>query len=109
SAATEDATVETPDFTIDFGTKRIMRGGEDVHLTPTEWHLLEMLVRHHGKLVPQKQLLREVWGPEYGDETHYLRVFMVQLPRQLDPEPSRPRYLITEPGMGYRFELPDES
>jgi two-component system KDP operon response regulator KdpE len=109
TAATEDATVETPDFEIDFGTKRVTRGGEDVHLTPTEWHLLETLVRHHGKLVPQKQLLREVWGPEYGDETHYLRVFMGQLRRKLEPEPSRPRYLITEPGMGYRFELPGQS
>src|SRR5689334_14474924 len=109
TAATEDATVETPDFEIDFATKRVTRNGDDVHLTPTEWHLLETLVRHHGKLVPQKQLLREVWGPEYGDETHYLRVFMGQLRRKLEPEPSRPRYLITEPGMGYRFELPGES
>jgi two-component system KDP operon response regulator KdpE len=108
SATVEDATVETSDFIIDFGTKRVTREGEDVHLTPTEWHLLETLVRHHGKLVPQKQLLREVWGPEYGDETHYLRVFMGQLRRKLEPEPSRPRYLITEPGMGYRFELPEQ-
>jgi two-component system KDP operon response regulator KdpE len=108
-AADEDAIVETPDFVIDFGTKRVTHDEEDVHLTPTEWHLLETLVRHHGKLVPQKQLLREVWGPEYGDETHYLRVFMGQLRRKLEPEPSRPRYLITEPGMGYRFELPGES
>ena len=107
--SSRDATVETPDFVIDFGTKRVTRNGEDVHLTPTEWHLLETLVRHHGKLVPQKHLLREVWGPEYGDETHYLRVFMGQLRRKLEPEPSRPKYLITEPGMGYRFELPDES
>jgi two-component system KDP operon response regulator KdpE len=109
TVAGEDATVETPDFVIDFGTKRVTRDNDDIHLTPTEWHLLETLVRHHGKLVPQKQLLREVWGPEYGDETHYLRVFMGQLRRKLEPEPSRPKYLITEPGMGYRFELPGES
>jgi two-component system KDP operon response regulator KdpE len=103
-----DPQLVTPDFTIDFGTKRITRGGEPVHLTPTEWHLVETLVRHHGKLVGQKQLLHEVWGPEYGDETHYLRVFMGQLRRKLEPEPSRPRYFITEPGMGYRFEGPDD-
>jgi two-component system KDP operon response regulator KdpE len=103
-----EPTLMTPDFTIDFATKRVTRDGNDVHLTPTEWHLLELLVRHRGKLVAQKQLLQEVWGPEYGDESHYLRVFMGQLRRKLEPQPSQPRYFVTEPGMGYRFEFPDE-
>ena len=77
--------------------------GEPVHLTPTEWHLLEVLLRNAGKLVGQRQLLQEVWGPQYETETNYLRVYMAQLRRKLEPDPSRPRYLITEPGMGYRF------
>ena len=79
------------------------RDGEPVRLTPTEWHLLEVLVRNEGKLVGQRQLLQEVWGPQYETETNYLRVYMAQLRRKLEPDPSRPRHLITEPGMGYRF------
>jgi two-component system KDP operon response regulator KdpE len=104
--AEEEAVVETPDFTIDLAAKRVTRDGEEVRLTPTEWHLVEVLVRNHGKLVAQRQLLQEVWGPQYHDETNYLRVFMAQVRRKLEPEPSQPRYFITEPGMGYRFELP---
>jgi two-component system KDP operon response regulator KdpE len=99
-----DAVVTTDDFVVDLAAKRVKRDGEAVHLTPTEWHLLETLVRHPGRLVSQQQLLHDVWGPEYGDETHYLRVFMAQLRRKLEPEPARPKYLLTEPGMGYRFE-----
>jgi two-component system KDP operon response regulator KdpE len=75
-----------------------------VRLTPTEWHLVEVLVRHQGKLVSQRQLLQEVWGPGYDDETADLRVHMANVRRKLEPEPSRPRYFFTEPGMGYRFE-----
>ena len=78
-----------------------------MRLTPTEWRLVETLVRNPGKLVTQRQLLQEVWGPQYGDESNYLRVYMAGLRRKLEPDPSRPRYFITEPGMGYRFELPD--
>jgi two-component system KDP operon response regulator KdpE len=104
--AEEEAVVETPDFTIDLAAKRVTRDGEEVRLTPTEWHLVEVLVRNHGKLVAQRQLLQEVWGPQYHDETNYLRVFMAQVRRKLEPEPSQPRYFITEPGMGYRFEPP---
>jgi two-component system KDP operon response regulator KdpE len=74
-----------------------------VHLTPTEWHLLEVLIRHEGKLVPRKQLLQEVWGPAYETETNYLRVYMAQLRRKLEADPAHPRHLLTEPGMGYRF------
>ena len=80
------------------------RDGADVRLTPTEWHLLEVLVRNPGRLVSQRQLLQEVWGPRYESETNYLRVYMAQLRAKLEPDPSQPRYLITEPGMGYRFE-----
>ena len=78
--------------------------GNDVRLTPTEWHVLEILVRHPGKLVSQRQLLAEVWGPAYTDEFHYLREYLARLRRKLEPEPARPRYLLTEPGMGYRFQ-----
>jgi two-component system KDP operon response regulator KdpE len=105
--AEEEATVETPDFAIDLAAKRVVRDGAEVRLTPTEWHLVEVLVRNRGRLVTQRQLLQEVWGPEYGEETNYLRVYMAQVRRKLEPEPSQPRYFITEPGMGYRFELPD--
>jgi two-component system KDP operon response regulator KdpE len=105
--AEEEAVVETADFTIDLAAKRVLRAGEEVRLTPTEWHVVEVLVRNAGRLVSQTQLLQEVWGPEYHDETNYLRVFMAQVRRKLEPEPSVPRYFITEPGMGYRFEVTD--
>ncbi|MFG2880338.1 response regulator [Streptomyces sp. NPDC048337] len=96
--------VETEDFSVDLAAKKAVREGRDVRLTPTEWHLLEVLVRNGGKLVSQKQLLQEVWGPSYGTETNYLRVYMAQLRRKLEADPSHPRHFITEPGMGYRFE-----
>jgi two-component system KDP operon response regulator KdpE len=102
--AEEEALVETTDFTIDLAAKKVRRDGEEVRLTPTEWHLVEVLVRNRGRLVAQTQLLQEVWGPQYHDETNYLRVFMAQVRRKLEPEPAHPRYFITEPGMGYRFE-----
>ncbi|GGW20646.1 DNA-binding response regulator [Streptomyces capoamus] len=100
----EPTTVETAGFTVDLAAKKVDRDGKDVRLTPTEWHLLEVLVRNTGRLVGQKQLLREVWGPSYGTETNYLRVYMAQLRRKLESDPSHPRHFITEPGMGYRFE-----
>ena len=101
--------VVTDDFSIDLA-KKVVTGasGGEIRLTPTEWGILEMLVRHRGKLVTQTQLLKEVWGPQYGEETNYLRVFMAQLRRKLEPQPSNPRYFITEPGMGYRFEPPTD-
>jgi two-component system KDP operon response regulator KdpE len=101
---TEEPIVTTSAFSIDLSAKRVMRDGEEVRLTPTEWQLAELLVRHRGKLISQRQLLQEVWGPQYETETNYLRVYFAQLRRKLEPEPSRPRYFITEPGMGYRFE-----
>ncbi|SDC64591.1 response regulator [Actinokineospora iranica] len=101
----EEAVVETASFTVDLAAKKVHRDGAEVHLTPTEWGVLEVLVRNRGRLVAQKQLLQDVWGPAYGAETHYLRVYLAQLRRKLEPQPSRPRHLITEAGMGYRFEL----
>ncbi|WP_327318904.1 response regulator [Streptomyces sp. NBC_01235] len=96
--------VETADFTIDLLAKRAVRGDRDVRLTPTEWHLLEILVTSPGRLITQKHLLQEVWGVSQSNKTNYLRVYMAQLRRKLETDPSHPRYLITEPGMGYRFE-----
>ena len=95
--------VETDSFTIDLAAKQASTAAGPVHLTPTEWHLLEVLIRHEGKLVSRRDLLQEVWGPAYETETNYLRVYMAQLRRKLEADPSHPRHLITEPGMGYRF------
>ncbi|MFI6935815.1 response regulator [Streptomyces sp. NPDC050287] len=102
--APETTMVATDGFTVDLLAKKATRGGRDVRLTPTEWHLLEILVCSPGRLITQKQLLQEVWGPSYGSKTNYLRVYMAQLRRKLEADPAHPRYLITEPGMGYRFE-----
>ncbi|WP_448316016.1 response regulator [Streptomyces sp. CO7] len=102
--APEEGVVEAGDFTVDLRAKKVSRDGRDVRLTPTEWHLLEILIGSAGRLVSQKQLLQEVWGPTYTRETNYLRVYMAQLRRKLEPDPSHPRHFITEPGMGYRFE-----
>ncbi|MEW2117383.1 response regulator [Streptomyces sp. NPDC005474] len=102
--ATGPTLVETADFTIDLLAKRAVRDGRDVRLTPTEWHLLEILVTDPGRLITQKHLLQEVWGVSQSNKTNYLRVYMAQLRRKLETDPSHPRYLITEPGMGYRFE-----
>lgn len=96
--------VTTAAFTVDLAAHRVTRDGIPVRLTPTEWHVLEVLVRNPGKLVTQQQLLREVWGPAYDEQTNYLRVYLAQLRRKLEPTPSRPRHLVTEPGIGYRFE-----
>ena len=107
SPAPDEPVVSTPDFTVDLAAKRVRRdsdGGGDIRLTPTEWQLLEILVRNRGRLVTQRQLLQEVWGPAYESESNYLRVYVAQLRRKLEPEPSHPRYLLTEPGMGYRFQ-----
>ncbi|MGI5466654.1 response regulator [Streptomyces sp. CA-132043] len=102
--APETTVVTTKDFSVDLVAKRASRDGQDVRLTPTEWHLLEILVCHPGRLISQRQLLQQVWGASRSDRTHYLRVYLAQIRRKLEPDPSHPRYLITEPGMGYRFE-----
>jgi two-component system KDP operon response regulator KdpE len=104
AAAEANPVVQTAAFTIDLARRTVTRDGVQVRLTPTEWSLLETLTRNAGRLVPQRQLLHEVWGPGYEKETHYLRVYLAQLRRKLEPDPSRPRYLLTEPGMGYRFQ-----
>jgi two-component system KDP operon response regulator KdpE len=113
------------DLTVDLAAKRVIRqaaapagetraadagaGTDDIRLTPTEWHLLEVLLRNPGKLLSRNQLLTEVWGPGYADATGNLRLYMAQLRRKLEPDPARPRWLITEPGMGYRYQpSPDE-
>ncbi|MBV9351231.1 MAG: response regulator [Mycobacterium sp.] len=100
----DDPVVETKSFTVDLSAKKVIKNGREVHLTPTEWGMLEMLVRNRGKLVGREELLKEVWGPKYAKETHYLRVFLAQLRRKLEDDPSRPNHLLTEAGMGYRFE-----
>ncbi|MGW0766243.1 response regulator [Streptomyces sp. NPDC002676] len=102
--APETTHVKTDDFTIDLLAKKVVRAGRDVRLTPTEWHLLEILVTNPGRLITQKHLLHEVWGVSQSNKSNYLRVYMAQLRRKLEADPSHPRYLITEPGMGYRFE-----
>ncbi|AQA03892.1 DNA-binding response regulator [Mycobacterium sp. MS1601] len=101
---TDQPIIETSSFTVDLAAKKVTRNGTEVHLTPTEWGILEMLVRHRGKLVSREELLKEVWGPAYATETHYLRVYLAQLRRKLEPHPSHPQHLLTEPGMGYRFQ-----
>ena len=96
--------IVTASFEIDLAAGLVTRDGSQVRLTPTEYHLVEVLARNCGRLVPQQQLLKEVWGPGYEKETHYLRVYMAQLRRTLEPDPSHPIHLITEPGLGYRLD-----
>lgn len=104
TADTAEPVIETSSFTVDLAAKKVTRHGRDIHLTPTEWGVLEMLVRNRGKLVGRRELLREVWGPSYATETHYLRVYLAQLRRKLEDDPSQPKHLLTEAGMGYRFQ-----
>ncbi|MCW1957097.1 MAG: response regulator [Mycobacterium sp.] len=104
SADAGEPVVETDSFTVDLAAKKVIKNGVGVHLTPTEWGILEMLVRNRGKLVGREDLLKEVWGPAYAREGHYLRVYLAQLRRKLEDDPSSPRHLVTEAGMGYRFE-----
>jgi two-component system, OmpR family, KDP operon response regulator KdpE len=96
--------VEFGDVVVDLATTRVTLNGEEVRLTPTEWHLLEVLVRNPGKLLSQRQLLLEVWGPGYETAHGNLRLYMAQLRRKLERDPSRPQYFRNEPGMGYRFD-----
>lgn len=97
------ARLELGELTIDLGDRRVLRDGEQVHLTPIEFDLLRVLAQHPGRLVTQRQLLQEVWGPGYAEESHYLRVHVAHIRAKLERDPSRPRYLITEPGVGYRL------
>ena len=95
--------VELGELTIDLAERRVLRAGKEVHLTPIEFDLVRVLAQHRGRLVTHRQLLQEVWGPEYGEETHYLRVHIAHIRAKLELDPARPQYQITEPGVGYRL------
>jgi two-component system, OmpR family, KDP operon response regulator KdpE len=122
----DEPRVRLGDLVVDLAAKRVIReqdgrdgrdgqdgqdgqDGADVRLTPTEWHLLEVLLRHPGKLLSQQQLLADVWGPGYADAAGNLRLYMAQLRKKLEPDPAAPRWLLTEPGMGYRFQPDPDS
>ncbi len=100
--------IHTIDLEIDFETRRVVKAGKAVRLTPKEFDLLRILVANANRAVPHRKLLQAVWGPDYGDETEYLRVFVNALRKKIEPNPSTPQYLITEPWVGYRFCLPDQ-
>ncbi|MCB7136237.1 response regulator [Cellulosimicrobium marinum] len=104
TGADDEPVVEAGDLRVDLARREVTRAGQAVRLTPTEWALLELLVRHRGRVVGREQLLRDVWGPTAVRDTHYLRVYVAQLRRKLEPDPASPRHLLTTPGMGYRFE-----
>ena len=95
--------MKTDSFTIDLQHMRAIRDGEEVHLTRLEWGIVETLVRSPDRLITSKQLLTQVWGPAYADASHYLRVYMLQVRRKLEPDPANPRHFMTEAGFGYRF------
>lgn len=100
----QDLSVDVGDFEVDLANQKVTRAGAPVRLTPREWAILQLLVRNPGRLITQQQMLTRIWGPGYDGETHYLRVYMGQLRRKLEADPARPRHLLTEAGMGYRFE-----
>jgi two-component system KDP operon response regulator KdpE len=108
SSAEELPPFDTPDLKIDFSKRVVTVGGNHVRLTPKEFELLRQLVANEGKALPHRRLLQAVWGPDYGEETEYLRVFINQLRKKVEPDPSHPRYILTEPWLGYRFEKPQE-
>lgn len=99
----EGTTFRVGNITVDLQSRVVRAGSGEVHLTPIEFRLLETLVRHAGKVITQRQLLVEVWGPQHSEQAQYLRVYMTQLRRKLEADPARPRYLRTEPGVGYRL------
>jgi two-component system KDP operon response regulator KdpE len=98
--------IEIGDLVIDVADRRVRRGDETIHLTPIEFDLLRVLAQNRGRLVTHRQLLQDVWGPAYGEETHYLRVHVAHIRQKIELDPSRPRYVITEPGVGYRLADP---
>ena len=100
----QEPVVVTQDFTVDLAKHRVIRDRNEVRLTPTEWSVLELLVRNPEKLLTQQQILSEVWGPAYAKDANYLRVYMAQLRRKLEPDTGNPRYLLTVAGLGYRFQ-----
>jgi two-component system KDP operon response regulator KdpE len=102
----EAGTVTMGDLTVDFDLRRVTVGGTDVYLTPIEYRLLAVMIRSAGRVLSNRQILRQVWGPRYGEQVGYLRVYMKKLRYKIEPEPARPRYLVNEPGVGYRLRLP---
>jgi two-component system KDP operon response regulator KdpE len=104
SSSTSAGSVQVGDLVVDLARKRVSKAGVDVRLTPTEWAFLELLARNLGRLVTREEVLREVWGPAYLRETHYLRVYAAQLRRKLEDDPAHPRHLITSAGLGYVLE-----
>jgi len=105
-SGTAEALFKIDDLDVDLAKRLVSVGGRAVHLTPTEYQLLTVLIRSGGHVVTHRQLLKEVWGPSFAERTHYLRVFMAQLRHKLESDPARPRYLLTEPGVGYRIRVP---
>ena len=99
----DEPTFTVGDLKVDLAQRRVFVSGKEVHLTPIEYKLITTLIRYAGKVLTHRQLLKEVWGPPYADQAHYLRVYMAQLRRKLEGNPARPRYLLTEPGVGYRL------
>jgi two-component system KDP operon response regulator KdpE len=99
----QSSRVEIGELTIDLDDRRVLSDGSEVHLTPIEFDLLRVLARHPGRLVTQRQLLQEVWGPQFTQESHYLRVHIAHIRAKIEPDPSKPHYLLTEPGVGYRL------
>ena len=104
----EEPVITTPHFVVDLAAKRVQTNDGEIRLTPTEWHVVEVLVRNAGRLVTGRKLVHDVWGPNYGDDTNSLRVHLANIRRKLEPDPAHPRYFVTDPGMGYRFFIPDE-
>jgi two-component system KDP operon response regulator KdpE len=100
----DEPAVVTDDFTVDLAAKRVVTSAGEIKLTATEWHLLEVLVRHNGRTVQHRKLLEEVWGANYAEQTNYLRVYIAALRRKLEVDPAHPRYVLTATGLGYRFE-----
>jgi two-component system KDP operon response regulator KdpE len=106
--ATPEETITVGDLAIDLERRRVSVAGDPVALTPTEYDLLRLLARHAGKLLTHPTILREIWGPAYKEESNYLHVYVSQLRRKLEPDPARPRYILTQPGVGYRLAAPDD-
>jgi two-component system KDP operon response regulator KdpE len=102
-SGTADSVFQTGQLRVDLSRRKVLRNGQEAHLTPTEYKLLASLVRHAGRVVTHRQLLQEVWGVNYQEQSHYLRVYMAQLRHKLEADPTRPRLFVTEPGVGYRL------
>lgn len=104
-ASSDEPMFELGDIRVDLAKRQVLVGGDEVHLTPTEYKLLTVLIRHAGRVVTHRQLLQDVWGPSFVEHTHYLRLFMGQLRHKLEHDPARPKYLVNEPGVGYRLKV----